>query len=260
MKPNKLRELINEGKPTMGTHVVSPWPRIVEIIGHAGGTFDYIEYIGEYSTFTIEQFENFGRAIELFPNMSSMIKVEEQTRGFIVQRALDAGIQNALFADVRDAKDVKECIRFVRPETPESGGCHGSGSRRINIGSNTVEWVKAMNTAVLAFMIEKKSAMDNLEEILSIKGVDMVQFGPNDYSVSIGKPGQGQISEVQKAQQEMIKMALKKGVAPRVEISEFSMAKPYIEMGVRHFCMGHDTGTISQWCKLHGEGLRKLLS
>jgi len=259
MKPNRLRELLNEGKPTIGTHVVIPWPRIVELIGHTN-SFDYIEYIGEYSTFTIEQFENFGRAIELFPNMSSMIKVEEQTRGFIAQRALDAGIQNILFSDCRDAKDVKECIRLVRPETLEAGGCHGSGSRRINIGSNTVEWVNAMNNAVLAFMIEKKSAMDNLEEILSIKGVDMVQFGSNDYSVSLGKPGQGSLPEVKNAQLEMIKMALKKGVAPRMEMNSFEDAKPYIDLGVRHFCIGHDYMTLTQWCKQQGPGLRKLLS
>ena len=259
MKPNRLRELLNQGKPTLGTHVVIPWPRLVELIGHTN-SFDYIEYVGEYSTFTIEQFENFGRAIELFPNMSSMIKVEEQTRGFIAQRALDAGIQNILFSDCRDAKDVKECIRLVRPETPEAGGIHGSGSRRINIGSNTAEWVNAMNNAVLAFMIEKKSAMDNLEEILSVKGVDMVQFGPNDYSVSLGKPGQGRLPEVKNAQQEMIKIALQKGVAPRMEMSSFEEAKPFVEMGVRHFCIGHDYMTITQWCKQQGEGMRKLLS
>ena len=259
MKPNRLRELLNEGKPTIGTHIVIPWPRLVELIGHTN-SFDYIEYLGEYSTFTIEQFENFGRAIELFPNMSSMIKVEEQTRGFIAQRALDAGIQNILFSDCRDAKDVKECIRFVRPETPEAGGCHGAGGRRINIGSNPVEWVKAMNSAVLAFMIEKKSAMDNLEEILSVKGVDMVQFGPNDYSVSLGKQGLLESPEVKKAQEEMIKMALKKGVVPRVEIGDFTQAKPYIDLGVRHFCMGQDAGTISQWCRQQGPALRKLLS
>ena len=259
MKPNRLRELLNQGKPTLGTHVVIPWPRLVELIGHTN-SFDYIEYVGEYSTFTIEQFENFGRAIELFPNMSSMIKVEEQTRGFIAQRALDAGIQNILFSDCRDAKDVKECIRLVRPETPEAGGIHGSASRRINIGSNTVEWVDAMNNAVLAFMIEKKSAMDNLEEILSVKGVDMVQFGPNDYSVSLGKPGQGRLPEVKNAQQEMIRMALQKGVAPRMEMSSFEEAKPFVEMGVRHFCIGHDYMTITQWCKQQGEGMRKLLS
>jgi len=114
MKPNKLRELLNAKKPTIGTHVSIPWPRLIEVMGRTG-TFDYIEYVGEYSTYTLEQFENFGRAFDLFPNMSSMIKVEEQTRGFIAQRALDAGFQNVLFADCRDAKDVRECIRFVRP-------------------------------------------------------------------------------------------------------------------------------------------------
>jgi len=190
MKPNKLRQLIKEGKPTLGVHSVIPWPRLIEIIA-ATGTFDYIEYIGEYSTYDLELFENHARAIELFPNMSLMIKIEEQSRGYIATRALDAGIQNALFADIRTADDVRECVRFVRPETPEAGGRHGAASRRINVGSNTVEWVKQMNDAVLAFMIEKKSAMDNLEEILSVKGVDMVQFGPNDYFRQSGQTRTG---------------------------------------------------------------------
>ena len=45
------------------------------------------------------------------------------------------------------------------------------------------------NRAVVALMIEKKSAVENLEEILSIERVDMVQFGPGDHSMSIGHPG-----------------------------------------------------------------------
>jgi 4-hydroxy-2-oxoheptanedioate aldolase len=59
-------------------------------------------------------------------------------------------------------------------------------------------WTKAMDNAVIAIMIEKKGAVENLEEILSVKGVDMVQFGPADYSISIGKPGQRQAPEVLK--------------------------------------------------------------
>ena len=44
----------------------------------------------------------------------------------------------------------------------------------------------AMNgSLVKAFMIEKKEAMDNIEEICSIPGVDMVQFGPSDYCISL---------------------------------------------------------------------------
>ncbi len=259
MKRNKLRELLNEGKPTLGTHVLSPWLRIVEIIGHSGA-FDYIEYVGEYSTFTLEQFENFGRAIELFPNMSSMMKVEEQGRGHIATRSLDAGIQNMLFTDCRSAEDVRECIRLVMPETPEAGGVHGAGSRRIMLGSNPAEWVKAMDDVVIAIMIEKKSAMDNLEEILSIKRVDMVQFGPSDYSISIGKIGQARSPEVQKIQRDMIELALKKGVAPRVEIGSFEQAKPFIEMGVRHFCLGTDIMVIALWCRQQAEGMRELLA
>jgi len=262
MKRNKLRELLNEGKPTLGTHVITPWPGIVEVIGHSGA-FDYIEYVGEYSSFSLEQLDNFGRAIELFPNMSSMMKVEEQTRGFIATRAIDAGIQNVLFTDCRSAEEVRECIRFVRSETPEAGGIHGGNNRRsvgyvLEGGSET--WTKAMNDVVIAIMIEKKGAMENLEEILSIKGVDMVQFGPGDYSISIGKPGQARSPEMQKIQRDMIELALKKGVAPRVETTSFTETKPYVEMGVRHFCIGTDLKVIYGWCQQQVEGMRKLLT
>ncbi len=262
MKRNRLRELLNEGKPTFGTHVLTPWPGIVEVIGHSGA-FDYIESVGEYSPFSLEQLDNFGRTIELFPNMSSMMKVEEQAKGFIATRAIDAGIQNVLFTDCRSAEEVRECIRLVRPETPEAGGTHGSSMRR-NVGyvldGGSEAWTKAMNNVVIAIMIEKKGAMENLEEILSVKGVDMVQFGPADYSISIGKPGQGRSPEVQKTHQDMIELAIRKGVAPRVEIAGFEQAKPYVEMGVRHFCIGWDLRVIYGWCQQQAEGMRGLLT
>jgi len=46
-----------------------------------------------------------------------------------------------------------------------------------------------MDEAIVALMIEKKEAVDNLKEILSVEGIDMVQFGPGDYSLSIGFQG-----------------------------------------------------------------------
>ncbi|MFC2012741.1 HpcH/HpaI aldolase/citrate lyase family protein [Chloroflexota bacterium] len=262
MKKNRLRELLNDGKPTLGTHVVSPWPGIAEVIGHSGA-FDYIEYVGEYSPFSLEQLDNFARAVELFPNMSSMMKVEEQTRGFIATRAIDAGLQNVLFTDCRSAEDVRECIRFIRSETPEAGGTHGCGMRR-NAGyvmeSGSEAWTRAMDNTVVAIMIEKKGAIDNLEEILNVKGVDMVQFGPVDYSISIGKPGGKESPEVQEAHRYMIEMALKKGVAPRVEAANFDQVKPYVDMGVRHFCIGWDLVTIYGWCLRQAKGMRELLA
>lgn len=261
MKKNILRQLLKEGKPTLGTHVITPWPGMVEVIGQSKA-FDYIEYVGEYSPFNLELLDNFGRAVELFPEMSSMMKVEEQTRGFIATRAIDAGIQNVLFTDCRSAEDVRDCIRLVRPETPEAGGNHGAGMRR-NVGygsyAGSEDWVKAMNEVVIAVMIEKKGAMENLEEILEVQGVDMVQFGPADYSISIGRPGQGRSPEVQKTHEKMIDLALKKGVHPRVEIAGFEQAQPFIDRGVRHFCIGWDLTTIFAWCLKQGKGMKEMM-
>jgi 2-keto-3-deoxy-L-rhamnonate aldolase RhmA len=262
MRPNRLRQLLNEGKPTLGTHLIGPWPGNVEIIG-SSHAFDYVEFVGEYSPFSLEQLDNFARAVELFPELSSMMKVEEQTRGFIATRAIDAGLQNVLFTDCRTADEVRECVRLVRAETPDAGGIHGVGMRR-NVGyvleNGSKAWVDAMNEVVIAFMIEKKGAIENLEEILSVKGVDMVQFGPGDYSVSIGMPGQGRHEVVQQAHRRMIQMALAAGVHPRVELGSFEQAKPYLDLGVRHFCVGWDVGILYNWCKQQGAGMRELLA
>jgi len=262
MKNNKLRELLNAGKPSIGTHMITTSPQVVEVIGYSGAV-DYIELVGEYASWGLIDLENFARAVELFPHMSSMMKIDQEPRVFITTRSLDCGIQNILFTDVHSAAEVKECIRAVRPETPEDGGVHGCSMRRsvgylLECGNE--DWAKAQRDVVIAVMIEKKSAMENLEEILSVKGVDMVQFGPCDYSISLGKPGQAGSPEVQKAQRDMIELALKKGVAPRVEIGSFEEAKSYIDMGVRHFCIGTDLSVIYEWCQQNGGGLRELLA
>jgi 4-hydroxy-2-oxoheptanedioate aldolase len=241
-------------------HLIGPWPGMAEVVGQSGA-FDYIEYVGEYSPFSLEGMDNMCRAIELFPNLSGMMKVEENGRGFITPRAIDSGFQSVLFTDIRTVDDVKDCIRAVRSERPDAGGVHGFGMRR-SVGyvvEGCEAWAKAMDDVVIALMIEKTGAMDNLEKILSVPGVDMVQFGPSDYSISYGKPAAGKTPEIQNVQLKMIEMALKKGVAPRVEVPSFEAAKPFIDMGVKHFCVGWDIGIMYAWCNQNGEGMRKLL-
>ncbi|GAI91697.1 unnamed protein product, partial [marine sediment metagenome] len=70
MKRNILRELLNAGKPTLGTHQMSSSPRVAELIGYSG-VFDYIEFVEEYANWALADLENFARAVELFPHMSS---------------------------------------------------------------------------------------------------------------------------------------------------------------------------------------------
>src|SRR6195256_2370788 len=201
MRRNRLRELLRAGRPTLGTHIHSAWPAVVELAGHAG-VFDYVEFAGEYAPYDLFALENFGRAVNPFDHMSAMFKVEQQPRTYLAVRAIGSGIQNVLFADPRTADDVRECVRAVRAETPQTRGRHGVGMRRdvgFVLEGGSPAFAQALDDAVVALMIEKKSAVEDLEGLLSVPGVDMVQFGPADYSMSLGIPGQWDHPRVKEA-------------------------------------------------------------
>ena len=262
LRRNRLRELLREGKPSLGTHVLSTWPTITELVGQTG-TWDYVEFVAEYAPWTMHDLDNLGRAIELFPDFTGMIKIEQDTRGHLAMRAVGSGIQNLLFADIRTPQDALRCVRAVRAEHPEYGGLHGVGMRRdartvLHGGSR--QWVEALADCVVVLMIEKKEAVENLEAILSIKGVDMVQFGPSDYSMSIGLSGQEDRGEVLNAEKFVIETAQRMGIPARVELADSAGAERYLEMGVKHFCVGWDVLTLHLWLTEQGKLLRDLLN
>ncbi len=261
MRKNRLRELLKADQPTIGTRLETQWPTMVEVIGHTG-MFDYVEIMAEYAPYSLFSLDNVGRAIDLFDHLTGMIKIEQESRQHLAVRAISSGIQNVLFSDVRTAADAEECVRAVRAETPETGGLHGARHGRdvgVMLEAGSPAFVQALEDAVIAIMIEKKEAIENLEDILSVKGIDMVQFGPADYAMSLGKAGQKKVPEVIEAQLYMIKTALKMGIAPRAEINSPEESEYYLNLGVKHFCLGTDVTTIFNWSKANGARLREIL-
>lgn len=259
MRPNKLRELLKNDKPSIATHIHSSWPSVVEIAGHTG-MFDYIEFVSEYAPFDLYALENICRAAELH-GMSSMIKVDQQPRKFLAQRAIGAGFQSVLFADCRKSADVEECVRAVWPETPEDQGTHGVATRRFTymLYGGTQNYVDALREIVVALMIEKKTAVENLDEVLAVPGIDMVQWGPADYSMSIGRPGDWFAPDIKEIEKKVIAAALKNGIAPRAEIESPDQAKYYMDLGVKHFCISTDIMLLYRTWRQKGEELRKIV-
>lgn len=261
MRKNRLRELLKADQPTLGTHIHSSWPSIVELVGHSR-MFDYIEFVAEYAPYDLYALENLGRAVDLFPHLSAMMKIEQEPRTYLTIRAIGSGIQNLLFADPRTVADVEECVRAVRAEAPHARGRHGVGMRRdvgFVLEGGSPAFVQALDDAVVALMIEKASAVENLEALLSVPGVDMVQFGPADYSMSIGLTSQWDHPRVREAERHVIETALRLKIAPRAEISNPSEAKKYLDMGVKHFCIGTDVSILFDWFKHNGRAMGELL-
>jgi 2-keto-3-deoxy-L-rhamnonate aldolase RhmA len=259
MRPNKLRERLTAGKPTVATHIHTTWPSVVEAIGHTG-LYDYVEFVGEYGPYDLHDLDNLCRAADLY-DMGMMIKVDQEPRGFLAQRAIGSGFQSVLFSDCRSAAEARECVRIARPETPEDGGTFGVATRRFTYMGygGTPEYVQALRDVVVVLMIEKRGAVDSLEEILAIDGVDMIQWGGSDYSMSVGKAGQRNSPEIKQVERQVIETALRLGVPPRAEINTADQAKEYLDLGVRHFCIGTDITILFQWWKQHGDTLRKAI-
>lgn len=255
MRYNKLRKLLNEGRPSNGTRISSTWPFYTECVG-VSGNFDYIEFLGEYAPFTELDLENIARAAELY-DMATMIKLDFQNRGSVAQRAVGAGFQAILFTDHRNAEEVRETVRIMKPETPQDGGIFGFPNRRfIGCTPNPDQMAHAdrLRDVVLCFMIEKKSALDDIEAICAVPGVDMVQFGPSDFSMSAGWNRSQHIEECKAAERHMIEVALKNGVQPRCEINTPEEAQYYIDLGVKHFCLGDQIRVFNSF--LNGDGAK----
>jgi len=261
MRHNRLRALLNANQPSIGTHLLSTWPTLVELVGDAGN-YDYVEFTAEYSPFTMHDLDNLGRALEL-KNLGGMIKVEQTQFTHQAMRAIGSGFHSILFADVRTVTDAESCVAAVRAETPGTGGRLGVGMRR-DVGTvlegGSPAYVQALNEVVIAIMVEKRQCVEELDAILSVKGIDMVQFGASDYSMSLGLTGQRNHPDVKRAERKTIETALKMGLHPRVELADINQAAPYLEMGVKHFCIGWDVRILHEWWRVNGEGMRRKLT
>jgi 4-hydroxy-2-oxoheptanedioate aldolase len=261
MLANTLRQAFAAGRPTIGTHFLSSDPDIPELIGDTG-LFDYGEYCAEYSAFDMQTLYHLARAGQC-GGLPLMIKLDQEAQGFWAQAALGAGFQAVLFTDIRNPADVDACHRCLRADMPGSDGYMGLKLRRPALSSYQPDsYVAELQGVMFLIMIEKNVALENIDAVLDAaraRGVDMTQWGPADFSLSRGDPGLMGRPEIRPFEEKVIAKSLEYGIAPRIEIGDVEQAKRYVDLGVRHFCIGWDRFIYRTALSRIGEDMRKLV-
>ncbi len=259
--PNTFRQRLDAGEPTLGTHVLFSDPDIPELIGDLG-LFDYAEFAGEYSAFDMRLLYHMARAGQC-GNLPLMIKLDQENAGFWAQAAIGAGFRSVLFTDVRTPADVDDCHRWCRADTPDAGGLMGVKLRRPALASYDIErYADDLASTVIGIMIEKNATVDDLDAVLARardRGIDMTQWGPADFGFSRGQPGLMSTAGIRPFEERVIRKSLEYGIAPRIEIGSVEQAQRYLDLGVRHFCIGWDRFLLRAALSGLGEGMRKLL-
>lgn len=167
-----------------------------------------------------------------------------------------------LFTDIRTPEDITECHRIIRADRPGVGGAMGVKIRRPALSGYAPEgFLEDLDSVVFTIMLEKNAAVENLDAVLAAardKDVDMAQWGPADYGLSRGNPRMMYEDEIRPIEEMVIAKCIEYDVPPRIEIADVEQAKRYIDLGVRHFCIGWDRFILQAGLKNLGEGMRKL--
>jgi len=176
-----LREILDGGKAALGGWCVVPGSFTAEVMARAG--FDWIcidiqhGLMGQQDMVGMLQ----GVAATAVP---SMVRVPWNDPGWIM-KALDAGAAGVIVPMVNSPEEAAAAAGACR-YPPE--GYRSWGPTRVSLGVPDYGPELANRSVICAVMVETVSALDRLDEIVAVKGVDAVFIGPSDFAVSMGFP------------------------------------------------------------------------
>ena len=172
-------------KVTVGTWITLAHPSIAEIMAVSG--FDWIAIDLEHSVITIREAEELIRVVNL-SGVTSLVRLTSNDPNQI-KRVMDAGSCGVIVPMVKSIDDVKQAVDAVK--YPPYGKRSVGLARAQQYGRSFdeyLEWQK--NQTIVIVQIEHIEAVNNLEAIFSVDGLDGYIIGPYDLSASLGIPGE----------------------------------------------------------------------
>jgi 4-hydroxy-2-oxoheptanedioate aldolase len=163
----------------------------------------------------------------------------------LLKRLLDAGVQNFLIPYVQNAAEARAAVAATR--YPPAGVRGVAVSHRANRFGRIKDYLQRANEEIcLLLQIETRAAMQEIEAIAAIEGVDGLFIGPSDLSASLGRLGQREHPEVQAAITEAVRRIRKTGKAPGILTSVEAEAHHWLAEGCTVVAVGSDLGLLAK--------------
>lgn len=188
-----LRKKLKDGKVVFGTFIGIKDPAVIEIMSLTG--FDFVIAEMEHTTNSTTIMDNMIRAGEA-TNISVIVRAAEDYSTIL--KVLDFGADGILFPHVKTKEQAQELVNKAKYYPIGKRGMDGT-TRSAKFGlENFKEHMQRCNdNIIVGAMIEDKEAVDNIEEILSVEGLDLIFIGGFDLSGSLGVPSEVDSSIVQ---------------------------------------------------------------
>jgi 2-dehydro-3-deoxyglucarate aldolase len=256
-----LREKIRSGAVSIGSWLQIGHPAVLEIMSEYN--FDWLTVDLEHSDISIETFTNMLRGNN--GKQTSVLARVKKNAPLDIRQVLDVGADGVIVPLVNSAKEAEDAVTAAKYAPL---GNRGFAFCRANkYGKEFDTYTRDANESIIVIiMIETKEAVEDIDAILSVSGVDGVLIGPYDLSGSYGIPGQSDALIVQHAMDKVLASCKvnRKAAGLHVVLPEKGSVERAIERGFSFIAAGMDnvflgSGIESFLQNLNNKDVEKLI-
>lgn len=228
--PNRAKAALCEGKLLVGTMVAElRQPSVMQLLANAGLDFAIID--NEHGSFSCESIADISRMARIL-GVTPIVRVPDLAYPYLAQ-ALDGGAQGIMLPRVTHPDQVHAALDIIKyPPVGRRGSALSRGHTAFRGGSVATAMEEANEQSVLWVQIETLEALDNLEAITAIPGVDALFVGPNDLSIALGLPGEMQAPIVADAVERVLVACAEHGVSAAIQANDMAYAAYWIARGM----------------------------
>lgn len=230
-----FRKRLWAGESLVGTMVTLPEPAIAEVLTGLG--FDWLFVDGEHGPLETREILAILQAVgDRIPCLVRVPGSEEPP----IKKALDLGAEGIIVPQVNTAEQAANVVRFARYSPV---GARGVGLARAHgYGQRFQEYLNEANERVTVIVqAEHVRAVENIESIVKVEGIDAVLLGPYDLSASLGKMGRIDDPVVVDAIEQVTKACQAAGIPLGYFGVSAQAVRPYMQRGYKMIAAGTDT-------------------
>jgi len=243
---NPVKEKLKNKEVTLGSWIMIGHTDVAEIMAQAG--FDWIAVDIEHSPINFETVQAIFQAMK-GTNCQPFVRLSDNDP-VVIKRVMDRGATGIIVPMVNSREDAENAVKAVK--YPPKGNRGVGLGRASGYGANFEDYFKTINDQVVVIvMIEHIDAVNNIDSILSVPGIDGLFIGPYDLSGSMGIAGQLEHPDVIKARDRVIKSAHKHNIALGIHVVHPNPeeVRKRIEEGYTFIAYSIDTIILGEECR-----------
>ena len=240
MRENRVRTIWEQGGAAVNGWLAIPHAFSAETMANA--PFDSVTVDTQHGMV------DFPDAVPMFAAMSAYAPTPLARAPWndpaAIMKLLDAGAYGVICPMINTAE---ECARFVGACRYAPAGYRSFGPARGLLYGGPDYAAKANDTIVAIAMIETAEAVDNVEEIMSVPGLDGVYIGPNDLAISLGNPPNPEptAANTVEACETVLACAKRRGLAAGMHTPSGASARDKIDKGYRFVTIANDARLLA---------------